>query len=239
MFKPWFCFSFLAIHPRALLSAPLSQLHRADQHNQLVCLSHDFVLFTPYIQKIFSLPHCRVCAGFPKGRQGFHCDAILVQGFQWAALQYLYRGPTDVQGFHCDAVFVQRLQNGQLCNTCIRVQLLCRGSNGQHQFPRWPLCPRLPTTPCGPLSLSLSRASPQIRRQTSQIGEKSACFIFFYCSIPPKYCRKCTKTWNQLEWYNWRTSTNAKRAAQVHRHSIVYASLPRGPPSGCGNTNYN
>ena len=66
---------------------------------------------------------------------GRDCDAILVQGFQWAALQYLYRGPTDVQGFHCDAVFVQRLQMGssaileQGSSLCAGVPM---GSTGSH-----------------------------------------------------------------------------------------------------------
>ena len=121
MFKPWFCFSFLAIHPKALLSAPspncieLTSTTNSSMFKPRFCFVHAI-----YIQKIFSLPHCRIFAGFPKGRQGFHCDAILVQRFQWAALQYLYRGPTDVQGFHSDALFVQKLQLAAL-------QYLCRG----------------------------------------------------------------------------------------------------------------
>ena len=110
------------MHPRALLSAPLAQSLRADQHNQLVCLSHDFVLFTPYIQKIFSLPHCRVCARFPKGS-----SAIFVQGANLGTEVQMGRDSTVMQ-------FLCRDSNGQLCNTCTGGQLMCRGSTTVMQY---------------------------------------------------------------------------------------------------------
>ena len=157
--------------------------------------------FTPYIQKIFSLPHSRIGAGFPKGSyaifvQGANSGTEVRMGRDSTVMQFLCR---DSNGQLCNTFtwgqlmcrgptvmrYLCRASNGQLCNSCARVQLMCRGSNGQPRFPRWPLCPRLQTAPCGPLSLSLSRASPHIRRQTSQIGEKSACFIFSTALCPP------------------------------------------------------